>query len=137
METTQTQQLEVGREYALRTFYGFKTGPHSAKYLGRASYRNYEREFFRENEGVGGITTYFVLRDPKLANEVSKKAGLPVVEANLKDLEGVFNDQNIDDVYEMVFRLDNQNNFIDDPLDVQAKERPKMLTILRDFGEKI
>jgi len=150
-------ELEVGREYALATFYGFKTGPHHVTYLGDSHFRGCERGFFREirySDRDG--TEYFAIREPILSGQVhknvnhesDKRNGLLIIKTKLPDFPEDYFDpsvesENSSDEYEIVFKIGAEGEFLGDfpgdpgPLSLED-ERSGLVRILEKLeGELV
>ena len=133
-------QLSVGKEYALETFYGFKRNPHISIYLGEVNFRDLKREFFKGRELVcNDIRYYYLLREPEISGEINLKTGLLLIRSNLKDLEIGTEDE---EQYEFIFNVDKKNHILDacSPSKGEMKdgeEKSELIKILRNSGEEL
>lgn len=142
-----TLSLDIGRNYELVTVYGFKTGPHSAIYLGESNFRGLTGKFFRGIElGFNDIRYYYVLREPKISNKTDARTGLLEIRTNEKELEILATEltneaeYQEEEFYEFVFNVDKHNRILDGYSSSKEEMRDgetksELIKILREFEE--
>jgi len=156
-------ELEVGREYALATYYGFKTGPYHVVYLGDSHFQGCEREFFRRvRDGDKDRREYFAIKEPTFSAGIfsrvgifdnvnqrdDKRNGLLIINTKLPNFPEGYFDSEVEsedlpdsDYYEVVFKIDSKGKFLgdspSDPRPFSESERSKLLKILRELREEV
>ena len=128
--------LQTGNKYCLRVAYRCSSqGERTAVYVGKAVFRDTEREFFRDEEETEGTRTYFVLRDPVRSRKSVQTEPVAIRTFQpLFDQDDKYEAANVRDDYEIVFGV-NGIKIEDIDFRLEEDEKSELLKILEEFGE--
>jgi hypothetical protein len=121
-------ELEVGREYALTTFYNFKTGAHEVKYLGDFKFRELDWRFFKGRETIDKRRLYFAIGEIEFCGI---RNSLDVVHPTYSRSPDIDMDKD-----EFVFEMDDSGKVLGDRTyqEISDLESSELEVILKKLG---